>query len=69
MQHNTGYWGSDKLSNFTCFFKDGATEDSNVRQALEGLSGQLANTADKDTIYVTLLAIYVLTEVFGAKED
>ena len=69
LQHNTGYWGSDKLSSFTSFFKNGVTEDASVRRALEELSGQLADTADKDTMYVTLLAIYVLSEVFAAKED
>jgi len=68
LQHNTGYWAWDKLSSFTCFFKDGATEDASVRQALEGLSGELTDS-EMDKMYVTLLAIYVLTEVFAEKED
>ena len=38
-----------------------------MRQALDALSGSL--TEDKEILYVTLLAIHVLTEIFAANED
>ena len=69
LQHYNGFWCRDKLSRFTSFFKDGITEDENVRQALEELSDNFSDKTDKETMYVTLLAIYVLTEVFDSKED
>ena len=38
-------------------------------QALDALSDSIEQGVDKETLYVTLLAIYVLAEVFGDKED
>ena len=68
LQHGTGYWFSDKRPHFAAFFKNGHTDDADVRQALEALSASLKPEADKETILVTLLAIYVLTEIFDDKE-
>ena len=64
LQHGDGYWYSDKRSHFAAYFKNGQTDDADVRQALEALSASLKPEADKETILVTLLAIYVLTEIF-----
>ena len=69
LQHNTGYWGADKAVYFAGCFKDGQTEDASVRQALDALTDSLTADADKETLYVTLLAIHVLTEIFAANED
>jgi len=69
LQHNTGYWGADKAAYFAGCFRDGQTEDAAVRQALDALTDSLAADADKETLYVTLLAIHVLTEIFAANED
>ena len=40
-----------------------------MRQALDALTDSLVSGADKDVLYVTLLAIFVLTEVFAENED
>ena len=68
LQHGAGYWYSDKRPHFAAFFQNGQTDDADVRQALEALSASLQPEADKETILVTLLAIYVLTEIFDDKE-
>lgn len=60
-QHITGYWGADKTSIFSTFFKNGQVEDSKVRQALQNLSAStLSQNADMEALYTTLLAIFVL---------
>ena len=69
LQHGAGYWYSNTRPHFAAYFKDGQTDDADVRQALEALSASLTPEADKETILVTLLAIYVLTEIFDGKED
>ena len=68
LQHGAGYWYSNTRPHFKAFFKNGQTDDADVRQALEALSASLTPEADKETILVTLLAIYVLTEIFDDKE-
>ena len=68
LQHGAGYWYSNTRPHFAAFFKNGNTDDADVRQALEALSASLKPEADKETILVTLLAIYVLTEIFDDKE-
>ena len=40
-----------------------------MRQALDALTDSLTSEADKDVLYMTLLAIFVLTEVFAENED
>ena len=69
LQLNTGYWGADKAPYFSGCFRDGQTDESTVRQALDSLTDSLSADADKDTLYETLLAIYFLTELFAANED
>ena len=43
------------------------TEDPVLRKILEALT--LKANADKEQIYVTLLALFLLLEAFGHKED
>ena len=69
VQHNTGYWDADKAPYLAGCFKDGQTEDASVRQALNALTESLTADTDKEILYVTLLAIFVLTEVFAEFED
>lgn len=60
-QHITGYWGAEKISIFSKFFKNGQVEDSKVRLALQNLSAStLSQNADIEALYTTLLAIFVL---------
>ena len=40
-----------------------------MRQAFNALTDSLTSGADKDVLYMTLLAIFVLTEVFAENED
>ena len=63
-QNNTGFWSSAQGPAFAAHFKDGNIEDAGVRQDLEALSVG----GDVETLYVTLLAIYVLTELFEDRE-
>lgn len=67
-QHNTGYWAADTTYVFEGLFKDKQVEDAGVRQALDSLIN-LNPDEDKDALFMTLLAIYVLAEVFADKED
>lgn len=67
-QHNTGYWASDTLYVFEGLFKEKQADDVTVREHLSALIN-VDPEADKDTLYMTLLAIYVLAEVFADEED
>ena len=42
-------------------------DDADVQQALDSI--QLADEANRETIYLTLLAIYILQEAFPDYED
>ena len=52
----------------TCFLKNQA-ECKNVRDTLHSMTGNLSAGTDIQRLYATLLAIYVLTEVFSDKAD
>ena len=68
-QQNTGQWSVSHLPALAGAFKGGQTEDTALRQAIEALADSLMPEADKQTIYTTLVAIYVLTEGFAEQED
>ena len=68
-QTTVGSWAGSQGAAFSAFFKDGNIEDAGVRQGLDGLSGEIKNEVDIETLYVTLLAILVLTEFFVGRED
>lgn len=63
LQSTTGCWDSKSLQVFAIFFAGGA-EDRDVRSALNTLG-----LNQPDIVYVTLLAIYLLQEAFGDRED
>ena len=70
VQHPSGYWGADKKPYLTGCFKARNIEDIDVRQKLDqALADSEVSDAQKETLYVTLLAIYVLTEVFASQKD
>ena len=68
-QHSTGYWAGDKLAQFRGFFRDEQVDDAQVRQALTELQESLAQDADIEAIYATLLAIHILQEKFADKQN
>ena len=67
MQHNTGYWHANVKAHLAGCFTGKQTECSIVRKLLSQLRGKVK--CDLETIYVTLLGIFVLTEVYSEKEE
>lgn len=63
-----GSWAGSVGSTFAPLFKDCNYTDAGVKKALDELSSEIQG-ADKETLYVTLLAILVLTEFFPGRED
>ena len=61
-QHNTGYWDGEKLSILATCFVNQIAECKNVRDTLASMGD-----VDRERLYATLLALYLLTEVFSDK--
>ena len=66
-QTSEGNWSVDSRSVLTTYIEGSFIDDADVQQALESV--QLADGANRETIYLTLLAIYILQEAFPDYED
>ena len=63
-QHNTGYWDGDKLPILATCFVNRTAECETVRESLATVVD-----ADRERLYATILALYLLNEIFGDMED
>ena len=66
-QHTTGYWPVSAMPALALFCANKITDDADVLEALDAMT--LAEGAVKNQVYTTLLAIYILMEVFADQED
>ena len=67
LQSSSGFWKADASTLFARCILDGQIEDPSVRQAVQELN--LAEDVDKESIYFTLLALFILEEVYQEKES
>ena len=63
-QCTEGYWPQSTKDSLAAFFMNSVVEDPDVKEAVSNLG-----SADAEQIYATLLAIFVLMEMFSHKED
>ena len=65
-QHSSGYWASSEASILASCTEQGSVEDENVRQMIASIN---PTETDIETVYLTLLAIYILHTSFPDHED
>ena len=62
-----GFWPSSESATFLACVEGQDISDAKVREAVGQLS--LAGGADSETVYLTLLAVFILEEIYGDNED
>ena len=66
-QTTDGFWAAESESILAACIDDGDIQDQEVRDALGSVT--LQNGADSQTVYLTLLAMYILREAFAEYQD
>ena len=67
LQSSSGFWKTNASNLFARCILDGKFDDPDVRQAVQELS--LQEGTDKESVYFTLLALFILEEVYQEKES
>ena len=62
-----GFWPSSTSLDFKACVEGDDINDAKVREAVGQLS--LAGGADSEAVYLTLLAVFILEEIYGDNED
>ena len=62
-----GFWPSSESATFLACVEGQDINDAKVREAVGQMS--LAGGADSETVYLTLLAVFILEEIYGDNED
>lgn len=66
-QTTDGFWAAGSESILAACIDGGDIQDQEVRDALSSVA--LQNGADSQTVYLTLLAMYILREAFADYQD
>ena len=66
-QHQNGFWKKSAEQVLSSYFTNGKIDDGRVKAVVDSVSIPLEDV-DKRSVYLTLLALYILREVFGEKQ-